>query len=473
MAGSADGYRLVCNIAKGGMGQVELVVRADADFARLYARKRLLQSLVDDEQSRAMFRDEARIAGMLRHPNVVGVYDVGEDDEGLYLLMDYVEGVPLNTLISQARRVGEPIPVQAAVHVLKQTVEGLHAAHELRELDGKPLELVHRDVSPSNILVDLHGVVRVADFGIARAVGRRTKTSTGLLKGKVGYMAPELLRFMKPDRRADLYSVGVVLYEILSGKRLYPGDEVSEVARRILDEPAPDLGGERNDVPDGLVELGFELLAKEPSLRPATARDVAQRLDEVMQELLLMEEPLDFEGWVRERIDERQIVARREKAEAIRGAILRGEPLPDSEAGTETTVIPRASSGSGRGLWLAVAAVLLVGLGSALGFALSRTDGIGEEEAVGAPTAASPPEGVEDEGPDGDPVDAVPPTPAPASEEDEEEAEADPPATAMAATEMRRRRRSRRTMQSQMMGAMVEMAGATMDDDSLEPWGWE
>jgi serine/threonine-protein kinase len=467
MARSADGFRLVCNIAEGGMGRVELVVRADADFTRLYARKRLLPSLVDDEQSRAMFRDEARIAGMLRHPNVVGVHDVGEDDEGLYLLMDYVEGVPLNKLISQARRVDEPIPVQAAIHVLKQTVEGLHAAHELRALDGEPLELVHRDVSPSNILVDLHGVVRVADFGIARAVGRRTKTSTGLLKGKVGYMAPELLRFHKPDRRADLYSVGVVLYEILSGKRLYPGDEVSEVARRILDEPAPDLGGERNDVPDGLVELGFELLAKEPSLRPATAREVASRLDEVMQELLLMEEPLDFEQWARERIDERHILARREKAEAIRGAILRGEPLPDSDPRTDTTVIPRSPPSRGRGLWLAVAAVLLIGLGSALGFALSRTgDG-------GGPTAASPPRDVEAEGVEARAA-AAEPAPAPTVGEGSEASdEADSPAMAESAGQMRRRRRSRRTMRPRMMSGRSEMAGATMEDDSLEPWGWE
>jgi len=480
-AGRIDGgYRLVCNIAKGGMGRVELVLRQDADFARLYARKRLLPSLIDDEESHAMFRDEARIAGMLRHPNVVGVYDVGEDTEGLYLIMDYVEGVPLSRLIGDARKLDAPIPVQHCVTVLRQVAEGLHAAHELVDLDGEPLGLVHRDVSPSNILVELNGVVRVADFGIARAVGRRAKTSTGLLKGKVGYMAPELLRFERPDRRADLYSMGVVLYEMVASRRLYAGDDLSDVAKQILEVPPPDLGAERNDVPDALVELCFELLAKQPDLRPQTARDVVERLDGVMQDLWAREEPLSFEAYLRDHVDDGAIVERRRRAQEVRSALLAGEPVPGDEPTAPTQPLAAAEpSGRGRGLWLALGALMLLGAGSVLGFVLSRQDGPAPATEVAEPAApppaasATPMDDAHGPGPP-----SAQPEPEPASPEGSPErgdaTSSDGAGAAADDEEARARRRATQRRRAQRsMRAEPSATRTTEMEEALRPWGWE
>jgi serine/threonine-protein kinase len=283
-------YFTVREIAAGGMGSVALVVRREGSFHRLFAVKRLHPQFRDDPDFRAMFLDEARIAGLLRHPNVVSVLDVGEDDEGPYLLMEYVEGVTLHHLVARAARQGDLIPVSVAVEIAMHAAEGLHVAHELRSPEGEPLELVHRDVSPQNILVGFDGVSRLTDFGVAKAYGRSTKTSTGVLKGKFGYMSPESLRFEELDRRSDLFSLGVVLFELLSGKRLYSGTDGATSARRILAEPPPDIGQEREDVTPELVELLFELLAKEAAHRPATARVVADRLALVSQAVRYLDE---------------------------------------------------------------------------------------------------------------------------------------------------------------------------------------
>lgn len=272
-------YTPLFQLAKGGMGEVELVARQQEHFVRLFAMKRLRPELLEDEASRAMFVEEGRVAGLLRHPNVVSVLDVGSDARGPYLVMDFVESVSAATLLTGATEV---LPLALALRIVIDVARGLHAAHELTGADGKPLLLVHRDVSPPNILVGFDGTARIADFGIARALGRTQSTTTGWLKGKVRYMAPEQLRFEELDRRADLFALGVVLFELLSGQRLYPESEANEAARRILTDPPPDIAEYRGDVSPELVELLFELLAKSRDARPETAREVARRLEAIL-----------------------------------------------------------------------------------------------------------------------------------------------------------------------------------------------
>ena len=199
-------YESVCPIASGGMAVVELVLRREGTFARPYARKRLL---ADAPEMRDMFVEEGRVAGLLRHPNVVGVLDVGHDERGPFLIMEYVEGVTLQQVLKQR---ASRLPLQIALRIFLQVCEGLAAAHALRDPSGQNLGLVHRDISPSNILLDLHGMVRLNDFGIARATGRSFKTSTGVVKGKLGYLAPEVLRFERPTQAADLFALGVTAY---------------------------------------------------------------------------------------------------------------------------------------------------------------------------------------------------------------------------------------------------------------------
>jgi serine/threonine-protein kinase len=263
------------------MGRVELAMRRSGTFTRLYAVKRLHPHLRGDGAMRSMFLDEGRVAGLLRHANVVAVLDVGEDEDGPFLVMDYVDGVSLDKLLKHRALSQELLPIDGCAQILAQVARGLHTAHELTAPDGTPLNLVHRDVSPQNILIGRDGVARMSDFGIAKALGQSSRTSTGLLKGKAGYMSPEQLRFEQIDRRSDLFALGVVLFEVLTLRRLYKGEDGSAVARRILGELPPDLGDERSDAPPALVELCFELLGKDPRDRPETAAEVAERLEQV------------------------------------------------------------------------------------------------------------------------------------------------------------------------------------------------
>lgn len=324
-------YVPVLELASGGMGTVSVCVRRSGAFERLYAIKRLHPHLQGDPSMRSMFLDEARMSGLLRHSNVVPVLDVGEDETGPFLVMDYVEGVSVSRFIRHHAKQGDRIPVPLCLHIVAQTARGLHAAHELEDSDGHALQLVHRDVSPQNILIARDGVVRVTDFGVAKALGRSTHTSTGLLKGKVGYMSPEQLRFEPIDRRCDLFALGVVLAELLTASRMFPGKDAAAVARRVLNEPPPDLGDLRSEVSPAVVELAFELLAKDPAQRPSTAAEVASRIEEE----LALEGPVDLASYVEAHFAEeldRTRVAVRDAATA--------EPSQPEGAAHGVTVVP-------------------------------------------------------------------------------------------------------------------------------------
>jgi serine/threonine-protein kinase len=294
------------SLAQGGMGRVQVAVLRQDRFSRLFAIKRLHPHLAEDAEVRAMFVEEARVAGLIRHPNVVSVVTAGQDADGPYLVMEYVEGVAVSRLIESAQEDDRPLPLQLCVKVAAQAARGLHAAHEAVDMDGTALRLIHRDVSPQNILVGFDGVARVTDFGVAKLLDSTAHTRTGALKGRLGYMAPERLRFEKYDRRADLFALGVVLYEMLAGTRLYRAADGADAARRILHDPPPDVGLVREDVPAGVVQLVFELLAKRANLRPTTALETAERLEQALVSLAVREGPLDLERYVKDRFDSLQ-----------------------------------------------------------------------------------------------------------------------------------------------------------------------
>ncbi|MGE0788064.1 MAG: protein kinase [Sandaracinaceae bacterium] len=298
-------YRTVRALAEGGMGRVELVVRTDGQFRRAYARKRLRPQLVDDEEARTMFVSEARIAGLLHHPNVVSVIDVGEDAEGPFLVMDYVQGMSLAQLLVASATAGEQLPVQIAVRVFLDVARGLAAAHELQDHGGVTLGLVHRDVSPQNVLIGYDGVARLSDFGIAKAEGIGERTSTGVLKGKFGYFAPEQLSFLPATTKTDLFSLGVVFYEALTQRRLYRSATHAETAQRIIGEAPPDPYAVRDDLHPDLVALVFRLLAKRPEDRPADAAAVATELEAILADLLMSEPPVTVKSYLAERFADR------------------------------------------------------------------------------------------------------------------------------------------------------------------------
>jgi len=287
------------------MGSVDIAVLKKPGFRRLFAVKRLRPELVEDERAKAMLLEEGRIAGQLQHPNIVPVVDVGEDAQGPYLVMDLVPGIPLGDLIRWARAAKTKLDVQLVLRLIRDAARGLHAAHELKDQAGKELALVHRDVSPQNVLVGFDGIARVTDFGIAKVLDRERETTHGLLKGKTGYMAPEQLRFEAIDRRADLFSLGVVLYELLAADRLYRGKDLPETARLILHAPPPDIGAVRKDVPPEIVELLFELLAKDREVRPPTAKDVETRLEAAINALAQENGAFDVEAFLKSELADR------------------------------------------------------------------------------------------------------------------------------------------------------------------------
>jgi hypothetical protein len=379
--------RRVRSLGRGAFGEVELVVRGDGRFERLFAKKRLLPAHQEDAELRSMFFEEARLAGMIRHPNVVSVLDVGEDEQGPYLLMDYVEGVSLHRLIEVSRMRHERLPLQVCLRIMAQVAEGLHAAHELHDREGRPLGLVHRDVSPVNVLLGYDGTAHVTDFGVARALGRTTKTSTGFLKGKLGYMSPEQLRFEEPDRRSDLFALGVVLFELIVLERLYVSRDGQEGPRRILTEPPPDLADHRDDVPDALVQLMFSLLAKDREHRPRDAKAVALTLEQLTAALPLEEGHVDLAGHLAELLQHERAQAQREHASALAAL---SEVAPAAEvpsASAAPSAAPRA-----RGLRMrtlgALTAIGAVGLAATLALVLARAE---PDRAPSTPTGTTTP----------------------------------------------------------------------------------
>ena len=332
------------------MGCVDLVARDRGHFHRLYARKRLREELRDDETFRRMFLEEARIAGLLRDSHVVSVLDYGEDADGPFLIMDFVEGLSCAEIIRHCSRSSTLVPLSVCVRIAHDSLRGLHAAHELHSADtNEPLSLIHRDVSPQNILVGFDGIARVTDFGIARAATRPgDDTTKGVLKGKLGYMSPEQLRFEELDRRTDLFSFGVTLYELVTGTRLYRRETDRATARAILTEPAPDLGWERGGIPPALVAFVMRLLAKDPAARFDSAGAAADELKSIERTLIDSEDHVEPATYLVKNFAQ----MRRERSEQIQRAL--------KHARSDNVRVAASAIRSRRRRWLAAVAVAIV-----------------------------------------------------------------------------------------------------------------
>jgi serine/threonine-protein kinase len=281
-------YVIFDEIAAGGMATVHLGRQVGAvGFARTVAIKRLHAHLSRDDDFTAMFLDEARLAARIRHPNVVQVLDVVHESGELFLVMEYVQGESFSRLC-RAVKPGS-VPPRVAVTVVAGVLHGLHAAHEATTEHGEPLHIVHRDVSPQNIMVGTDGVGRVLDFGVAKAVNRAQTTRDGAIKGKISYMAPEQLLSESVDRRADVYSAAVVLWEAVTGQRLFDGDNQGRVVRKILDEEVPAPSSIVPGLPKALDEAVLRGLEKDARRRFQTAREFASALERCMPTASLTE----------------------------------------------------------------------------------------------------------------------------------------------------------------------------------------
>lgn len=273
-------YALYGEIAAGGMATVHFGrLVGPVGFSRTVAIKRLHPQFAKDPEFVSMFLDEARLAARVQHPNVVATLDVVPLGGEVFLVMEYVQGEALSRLIRAARRRDQRLPARIAIAIMAGVLHGLHAAHEAKSEHGEPLNIVHRDISPQNVLVGVDGVARVLDFGVAKAAMRAQSTRDGQMKGKISYMAPEQLQG-QVDRRADIFSAGTVLWEALTGARLFKGESAGQVLNMLAEAPIRPPSSIVPSLPPRLDAIVLRALERDPDRRFQTARELAIALEQ-------------------------------------------------------------------------------------------------------------------------------------------------------------------------------------------------
>ncbi len=273
-------YQLFASLGRGGMADVFLsVARGQMGFNKLAVIKRLRQALAEEAAFRNMFLDEARLAARLNHPNIVHTYEVGEQNGVYFIAMEYLEGHALNKVVKEALRRKESIEPEIAVRIVADALAGLGHAHELRDYDGRPLQIIHRDISPHNIFVTYDGHTKLVDFGIAKAALSSTETEVGVLKGKVAYMSPEQAMGARIDARSDLFAMGIVLWELLAHQRLMTGENAANTLHKLMNEPIPRLSQVLPGVDPMLDAIVTRSLEKDPNVRFSSAAEMREALE--------------------------------------------------------------------------------------------------------------------------------------------------------------------------------------------------
>jgi serine/threonine protein kinase len=302
-------YELRRMLAVGGMAELHLARATGIEgFQKLVVLKRILPHLADDPEFVRLFLDEARLAATLHHPNVVEVFDIGSHEGSYFFTMEYVRGQDLGSVITAARKRGEGLLLENALAIVIGVAEGLHHAHEMRDAAGQPLGVVHRDVSPSNVMLTYAGAVKLCDFGIAKAVARQARTD-GNIKGKVSYLSPEQCRGEALDRRSDVFALGVVLYELTVGKRLFRGPTELDIMKQITERPIAAPTSLSAEYPLALEEIVMRALERDPAKRYATAQELQLALEEFARDERLLISSTLLATWMTELFPEASATA--------------------------------------------------------------------------------------------------------------------------------------------------------------------
>jgi len=456
-------FDILGRLAVGGMADIFLARESgEGDASRLLVVKFVRSSLGQDEQLAEMFVQEARVAMRLSHPNICHVYEVGESGGRQFIAMQWVNGVTLRNLVKSAQAAGQPLPRPIAVKIAAQIAEALDSAHRAHDSSGKPLGVVHRDVSPHNIMVSYDGVVKLLDFGVAKV--QASMTQSGTVKGKFAYMSPEQAQCKPIDGRSDIFSLGIVLYEALTGRRAYAGTSEYDSLRAIIESPVPSPRAVDPDIP---VEL-------DAIVQKALAKDRADRF----QNAVAMQ--VELESWL---VKQGEVVNSARISRLLRdvyGSQARERPKLDRSkevSGSFSAVAPRStaeappSAGARRARWPLVAlGMAVLGGAASIAFATGVFSPPAEpEEAREEAASASPEEAAQPELDGTDPEPAEPETP-PSSVENTEPLELAPleltaadvePAAvdpAPAPARMARRRAMRRRAQEQAEPPSMEEA---------------
>ncbi len=274
-------YQLLALLATGGMAEIYLARQTGiGGFQKLVVVKKILPHLARDERFVEMFFDEARIAAQLNHPNVVQIYDLGKADDDYFIAMEYLEGESLGLLVKASYEAKQTLTPALAAGITAQVCDGLHFAHHFQDEMGQPQKIVHRDVSPHNVIAMFNGVVKVVDFGIAKAASQMHQTRIGTLKGKLTYMSPEQCRGKPVDGRSDIFCLGVVFWELLTRKRLFKRESEPAIITAIIVDEIPQVLDVKSDVPEGLAAIAMKALEKNAGNRFQTAGEMSQALRE-------------------------------------------------------------------------------------------------------------------------------------------------------------------------------------------------
>jgi eukaryotic-like serine/threonine-protein kinase len=279
MTESQQRYRVVEKLEAGGMAEV---YRAESEglqgFRKQVAIKRVLPHLSEKKKFISMFLDEARLSAQLSHSNCVQVFDIGVGDSAYFIVVEYVDGGNLKSIAESLKKQGKIFPVQIAVFIAIEICKGLAYAHEARDSSGSPLHIVHRDMSPPNVLVTKYGEIKIVDFGLAKASSQLEKSEPGIIKGKFSYLSPEAAMGQEVDARTDIFAVGIILWELLSGQRLFLGDTDFQTVKKVQQAVVPPISQVNRDAPPELEKILNKALTRDPAVRYMTARELGQDL---------------------------------------------------------------------------------------------------------------------------------------------------------------------------------------------------
>jgi serine/threonine protein kinase len=293
-------YYLLERINVGGMAEVFKAKTFGVEgFERLLAVKRILPNIAEDEEFITMFIDEAKIAVQLQHANIAQIFDLGKVDDSYFIALEYVNGRDLRSIFDRMRSRGEALPIAMACWIMMQVCEGLDYAHNKRDGQGRELHLIHRDISPQNVLIGYDGEVKLIDFGIAKAAGKASTTQAGILKGKFGYMSPEQVRGLPIDKRSDIFAVGIVLYELLTGERLFVGETDFSTLEKVRNVEIVPPSSYNKKIPAELERLMLKALARDPEDRYSNAIDLHDDLQSFLYSIGEFYSRKDLAGWMK------------------------------------------------------------------------------------------------------------------------------------------------------------------------------
>jgi eukaryotic-like serine/threonine-protein kinase len=337
MSDSQQRYRVIERLESGGMAEV---FRAESEglqgFRKQVAIKRVLPHLSSKKKFISMFLDEARLSAQLSHSNCVQVFDIGVGDAAFFIVMEFVDGANLKAIIEHIKKTGRDFPVEAAVYIALELCKGLAYAHELTDSNGVPLHIVHRDMSPPNVLITKHGEIKIVDFGLAKANSQLERSEPGIIKGKFSYLSPEAAMGQDVDARTDIFAVGIILWELLAGQRLFLGDTDFQTVKRVQAAQVPSVSQINKKVPVELERIIARALARDPATRFLTARALGAELSKFMFRFGVPVSTFDIEHLVHGAIKERQRYRPQQQSiidKLIEEALLEFTSLTDDKAG--------------------------------------------------------------------------------------------------------------------------------------------